>query len=325
MTPEKWKEIQRLYFSSIEKEPDKRLQFLAESGADEEIRREVASLLAHRENGSSLLERYGLDVAAEMIIKSHTTSLVGRMIDHHGLGPSACSERWLPNSIGKYRILRHLGEGNMGIVYEAQQEQPRRKVALKVIKPGLASSELLRRFEQEAEALGRLQHPGIAQIYEAGWADTGFGPQPYFALEFIRGRTLGDFVRERNLSVREKLELVAKVADAVHHAHQRGLIHRDLKPANILVDETGQPKVLDFGVARVTDRGAPSTVQTDVGQIVGTLAYMSPEQVLGDPLEIDTRSDVYALGVILYELLAERQPYNTGTKLHEAIQVIRGQ
>jgi len=228
-----------------------------------------------------------------------------------------------PAVIGHYTILRLIGEGGMGSVYEAEQEHPRRTVALKIIKAGMTDRESLRRFEQEAQALGRLQHPGIAQIYEAGTADTGFGPQPYFAMEFIRGRTLGDYVRQRNLNVRAKLELVAKVADAVHHAHQRGLIHRDLKPTNILVDESGQPKVVDFGVARVSDRANPSTFQTDVGRLVGTLAYMSPEQVLGDPLEVDTRTDVYALGVILYELLAGRQPYNTGTKLHDAIQVIR--
>src|SRR5262249_35727864 len=157
-------------------------------------------------------------------------------------------------------------------------------------------TESLRRFEREAQALGRLQHSGIAQIYEAGTADTGFGPQPYFAMEFIRGRELGEYVQECNLNVREKLQLVARITDAVHHAHQRGLIHRDFKPTNMLVDETGQPKVLDFGIARVTDPRAPSTLQTDVGKVVGTLAYMSPEQVLGEPLEIDTRTDVYALG-----------------------------
>src|SRR6202034_3954530 len=125
------------------------------------------------------------------------------------------------------------------------------------------------------------------------------------------------------LSVRQRLELMAKICEAVHHAHQRGIIHRDLKPGNILVDETGQPKILDFGVARATDSDAHATRQTDMGQLVGTLAYMSPEQVLADPLELDTRSDVYALGVILYELLAGRLPYNIGNKLHEALQAIR--
>jgi WD40 repeat protein len=228
-----------------------------------------------------------------------------------------------PAVIGRYKILRLIGEGGMGAVYEAEQERPRRMVALKIIKPGRTSPESLRRFEQESQALARLQHPGIAQIYEAGTADTGFGPQPYFALELVRGDTPRDYVRTQNVNVRDRLELVAKIADAVHHAHQRGLIHRDLKPSNILVDETGQPKVLDFGVARVTDREADSTLQTDAGQFVGTLAYMSPEQVSGDPLEIDTRADVYALGVLLYELLAGRHPYNTSGKLPEVIQAIR--
>jgi predicted Ser/Thr protein kinase len=229
----------------------------------------------------------------------------------------------LPARIGHYRIIRLIGEGGMGAVYEAEQDQPRRVVALKVIKPGLASPDLLRRFDQEAQALGRLQHPGIAQIYEAGTADTGFGPQPYFAMEFIRGTTLREYAEQQRSSTRDRLELMARVAEAVHHAHQRGLIHRDLKPGNILVDDTGQPKILDFGVARVTDHDAQATMQTDVGQLVGTLAYMSPEQVLADPLELDTRSDVYAMGVILYELLAARLPYAISKKLHEAVHAIR--
>jgi hypothetical protein len=225
--------------------------------------------------------------------------------------------------VGRYKITRLIGEGGMGAVYEAEQDQPRRTVALKVIKPGLASPELLRRFAQESQALGRLQHQGIAQIYDAGTADTGYGPQPYFAMEFIRGEGLRDYAESHHLNTRQRLEIIVKVCDAVHHAHQRGLIHRDLKPGNILVDETGQPKILDFGVARVTDSDAQATMQTDVGQLVGTLAYMSPEQVLADPLEIDIRSDVYALGVILYELLAGRLPYNISKKLHEALNTIR--
>jgi tetratricopeptide (TPR) repeat protein len=225
--------------------------------------------------------------------------------------------------VGRYRIIRLIGEGGMGAVYEAEQERPHRTIALKVIRPGLSTPELLRRFEQESEALGRLQHAGIAQIHEAGTADAGFGPQPYFAMEFIRGRSLREYIKERHLNTRDRLEVMAKVCEAVHHAHQRGLIHRDLKPGNILVDETGQPKILDFGVARVTDSDTRATLHTYVGEIVGTLPYMSPEQVLADPLEIDRRSDVYALGVILYELLADRLPYTISRKLHEAVQTIR--
>ena len=219
--------------------------------------------------------------------------------------------------------MRRLGEGGMGIVYEAEQEHPRRTVALKVIKSGLNDPRLVRRFEQELLALGRLQHPGIAQIYEAGVAENGFGPQPYFAMEFIRGQPLLEYADAHQLNTRQRLDLIAKVCDAVHHAHQRGIIHRDLKPGNILVDETGQPKVLDFGVARATDSDARITHQTDLGQIVGTLAYMSPEQVLADPLELDTRSDVYSLGVVLYQMLARRLPYKISARLPEAARTIQ--
>ncbi|MGA8578456.1 MAG: serine/threonine-protein kinase, partial [Bryobacteraceae bacterium] len=227
-------------------------------------------------------------------------------------------------TVGQYRVLRLIGQGGMGAVYEAEQQHPQRMVALKVIKAGMVTRATLRRFEQEAEALGRLQHPGIAQIYEAGTAPTETGPQPFFAMELVHGRPLTGFAEERGLNTRGRLELVAKICDAVHHAHQRGIVHRDLKPANILVDASGQPKVLDFGVARVTDSDAQATLQTDVGQVVGTLAYMSPEQVLADPLEIDTRSDVYALGVILYELLTGRLPHRMERmRIHEALQAIR--
>jgi eukaryotic-like serine/threonine-protein kinase len=228
----------------------------------------------------------------------------------------------LPATLGHYRIIRILGEGGMGTVYEAEQEQPRRIVALKVIKAGFISRELLRRFEQESLALGRLQHPGIAQIYEAATADGGSGPQPYFAMEFIRGESLLAHAAAHHLTSRQRLELMVKICDAVHHAHQRGIIHRDLKPGNILVDQTGQPKILDFGVARVTDSDAHATRQTDVGQLVGTLAYMSPEQVLADPLALDLRSDVYALGVILYELLAGHLPYEVTRHIHQAARAI---
>ncbi len=230
---------------------------------------------------------------------------------------------WTPKTFGKYRIIRVLGEGGMGTVYEAEQDQPRRRVALKVIRPGLASAELIRRFELESQALGRLQHPGIAQIYEAGTAQTAFGEQPYFAMEFIDGPTLLEYTNAQSLNTRQRLKLIAHICEAVHHAHERGIIHRDLKPRNILVNASGQPKILDFGVARVTDSDAKATRQTDIGQLIGTLAYMSPEQVLADPDELDIRSDVYALGVLMYEVLSGQLPYNVATKLHEAVHIIR--
>jgi eukaryotic-like serine/threonine-protein kinase len=246
-------------------------------------------------------------------------SMSGESVDQ---SPAALSHS---GTIGRYRILGLIGEGGMGSVYEAEQDHPRRIVALKIIRPAMASPELLRRFEQESQALGRLQHPGIAQIYEAGTVDTGFGPQPYFAMEFVRGRSPREYAEAHDLTTRDRMEMVAKICDGVHHAHQRGLIHRDLKPGNILVDDTGQPKILDFGVARVTDSDSRSTQQTDVGQLIGTLAYMSPEQALADPLDIDIRTDVYALGVILYELLSGQLPYPISKKIHETIQTIREQ
>jgi tetratricopeptide (TPR) repeat protein len=239
-----------------------------------------------------------------------------------GVASSATDVEQLPR-IGRYRILRLLGEGGMGSVYEAEQEQPRRRVALKVIKTAWASSELLRRFELEFQTLGRLHHPGIAQIYEAGSAETGFGSQPFFAMELIQGKPLVDYASAHHLNMRQRLELMIKICAAVEHAHQRGIIHRDLKPGNIMVDESGQPKVLDFGLARVTDGDMQATRQTDMGQLLGTLAYMSPEQVMADPLALDTRSDVYALGVILYELLAGKLPYQVSRQVVEMVKTIQ--
>ncbi|MBV9225662.1 MAG: serine/threonine protein kinase [Acidobacteriaceae bacterium] len=237
----------------------------------------------------------------------------------------AAAPTTFPYSLGRYRILRLLGEGGMGAVYEAEQEHPQRKVAVKVLKNGFTSAELIWRFEHESQALGRLQHPGIAQIYEAGIADSPLGPQPYFAMELIRGQSLLEYAAVHGLNARQRLEIMMKICEAVQHAHQAGVIHRDLKPSNILVEESGQPKILDFGVARTTNRDVQATRHTDVGQLVGTLAYMSPEQVLADPLALDARSDVYALGMILFELLAGQLPYKVGQHLHEAVQTIREQ
>ena len=228
-----------------------------------------------------------------------------------------------PTSIGRYRITGLLGEGGMGAVYRAEQDQPSRTVALKVIRPDLVSPALVRRFARESEVLGRLQYPGIAQIYEAGTAEGPHGPQPFFAMELVTGVPLDEYAAEHALSVSQRLELFSRICDAVHYAHQKGIIHRDLKPTNILVDASGQPKILDFGVARITDEEHQHTKQTTMGQLIGTLQYMSPEQVNADPLEIDIRSDVYSLGVILYQLLAERLPYDISRHvLHEAAWVI---
>jgi eukaryotic-like serine/threonine-protein kinase len=238
---------------------------------------------------------------------------------HHGAEP----ENSYPARIGPFRILGLIGEGAMGIVYEAEQKRPQRRVALKIVRPGIVPSDVVRRFELEYEFLGRLHHPGIAQIYQAGLADTEYGSQPYFAMELVRGKRLDDYVRVKRPTLKERLVLVAAIADAVQHAHHRGIIHRDLKPANILVTEAGDPKILDFGIARAAHDVVLSTVQTRAGEVLGTISYMSPEQISGDIGALDTRSDVYALGVILYEVLAEKLPFELDRKsLAEAARII---
>ena len=234
----------------------------------------------------------------------------------------------LPPTIGPFSIRRVIGSGGMGIVYEAMQESPRRKVAIKVMKRGITSSSALRRFQFESQVLARLHHPGIAQIYEAGTWDDGTGGVPFFAMEFIAGaKTLNQFSIDKKLDTPQKLELFARVCDAVHHGHQKGIIHRDLKPGNILIDRQGNPKVIDFGVARSTDSDlAVTTQQTDVGALVGTLQYMSPEQCEADPDIIDTRSDVYAMGVVLYQMLCGKAPYDLeSVPIFDAAKIVREQ
>lgn len=260
---------------------------------------------------------------------SHTETLADPGIEKTVVGtsgPAAQPSGQMPEMIGRYRIRRIIQSGGMGTVYEAVQENPRRKVAIKVMKAGLASPSALRRFEYESQVLGKLNHPTIAEIYEAGTFDDGDGEAPFFAMEYIEGAMpIDKWAASKRLSTREKLLLFESVCDAIHHGHQKGVVHRDLKPDNILVDAVGRPRVIDFGVARATDSDIQmATMQTDVGQLVGTLYYMSPEQCEANPELVDTRSDVYALGVILFELLTGRRPHQLeNVPVYDAARMIR--
>jgi len=232
----------------------------------------------------------------------------------------------MPSRIGRYAIQRVLGSGGMATVYAALQEQPRRTVALKVMRPGIVSRNTERRFRHEMEILAKLRHPYIAQIFDAGTHDDGGGGVPYFVMEYIpQAQTLTDYADLKSLDQRDRLRLFVKVCSAVQHGHSARIVHRDLKPGNILVDAKGDPKVIDFGVARVTEMDfGTQTQHTEAGRLVGTVAYMSPEQVAATGEDIGPPIDVFALGVILFRLLCGRMPHSlSGLPLHEAVRVIR--
>jgi eukaryotic-like serine/threonine-protein kinase len=328
MDPGTLRRVRELFEELSELPPSERSRRLA--GESTDVRAQVGSLLASHESAKSFLEQPAAALVAD---------------------GDEDADPFIGFTLGQYRINGLLGTGGMGAVYRAEQTQPRRTVALKVIRAGWATPALLRRFTHEAEALGRLRHPGIAQIFEAGSAQGPEGREtPFFAMELVEGLPLNEHAAKRSLGLRERLALFALVCDAAHHAHQKGIVHRDLKPGNILVEEESEgprepegesggstsvrltsgvdldarPKILDFGIARLTDSDAAmTTMQTDPGQIVGTLAYMSPEQVRGQVEKIDTRSDVYALGVVLFELLTGRLPFEVkGKGVPEAARLI---
>ena len=308
-----------LFAAALEKTQAERKAFLVEAcHGDDALRRRLEQLLDADERVQGILER-GVD-SAELIVTPTVPNLeVDRLFD------------------SRFKLRQKLGEGGMGEVWVADQIEPvQRRVALKLIRPGLDSTRLLARFYQERQALALMDHPNIAKVLDAGISEpqglpVGSARVPYFVMELVKGVSITEYCDRAKLSPRERLELFIPVCHGVQHAHQKGLIHRDLKPSNILValyDGKPVPKVIDFGVAKVTGpRLTEHSIFTEVGSIVGTLEYMSPEQAELNNLDIDTRSDIYALGAVLYELLTGTVPFSRkelqGAAFTEMLRVIK--
>jgi serine/threonine protein kinase len=313
MRPE-FKHVKEIFLAAVEKaDPAEREAFLREAcGVDDSLRRQVDGLLRRHEDAGSFLEHPPLDDPG--------TGPFAALADTAALAPSrALQSAAVGTKIGPYKLVQQLGEGGMGTVWVAEQTEPiKRRVALKLIKPGLDTAQVVRRFEAERQALALMDHSNIAKVLDAGATIAG---RPYFVMELVKGVPITRYCDELNLPLRERLELFVPVCQAIQHAHSQGIIHRDIKPSNVLVcmqDGKAIPKVIDFGVAKaLRERLTNESMYTEIGQLIGTLEYMSPEQAELSALDIDTRADVYALGVLLYELLTGSTPLDK-TRLRSA-------
>ena len=299
MDPERWKRVDDLLQSALRLSSSERNAFLRKAcGGDADLERDVQSLLISQREIGDFLERPALEVAAEQMAAEEESNA------------SAFDAR-AGQTIGYYRLVEPLGAGGMGEVWRAEQSEPlRRTVALKLIKPGMDTKTVIARFESERQALAMMDHPNIAKVFDAGATPTG---RPYFAMEHVPGIAITDYCDQHRLTLKERLLLFLQVCDGVLHAHQKAIIHRDLKFSNILVAEVDGkpvPKIIDFGLAKATAGNlTENSMLTVAGLMLGTPAYMSPEQAATYDTSVDTRTDVYSLGVILFELLAGALPF----------------
>jgi len=297
VTPDNWQQVKSILHTALDLPSDERNSFLETAcGNDLELRNEVDSLLHYEHQEKNFIEVSALEITARALVDDELQSAIGQLV-------------------GPYKILREVGRGGMGTVYLAEQDEYRREVALKLIKRGMDTEEIIRRFRLEQQILAGLNHTNIARLYGGGTADDG---RPYFVMEFVEGLPITKYAAAQNLNTVQRLELFRSVCAAVQYAHQNLIIHRDLKPSNILVTADGVPKLLDFGIAKLLKGdGSPEALATETFLRVMTPEYASPEQLKGE--RISTAADIYSLGVVLYELLTGQRPYDSARRNPEQL------